>query len=531
MTTAPTLRIVKPPADTDDGPPDTTDPRPEIALGIDYARVVDDTIAGWIAADNGVFVRGGTLVSIVGEAEDPKIALGTPVMYNMPVPEISNRLSRHLRFTGWNAKKEVAEYKAVPPRVVTELAARGEWRGARQILGISETPFLRPDGTVCQTPGYDPQSQYLYAPGTTFDPVPDEPTQSDAVAAMAALLEPFCDFPFTTDAARHVPLSAVLTMLSRPAIDGSIPCFAFSAATKRTGKSRLTDAIAIISTGRGASRKSFPLDDTELSKVLDAYALSGARLICLDNIVRRFEGAPLDLALTTIDEYDLRVLSESRIARVRWLAMIMCSGNNIRYGDDTLSRTIQCRIESPLEHPEERTGFKFEPLLPYLREHRNRLVTAGLTILRAYTSKRLKSSLIWGGFEAWAELIPAAIMFAGGPNILQCRPTDDMSGDDTMAALGTLFESDLFTHPIAAGAVVKRLYPPPKPGDAPDLPGDRIRDALESLGAIPRGLIYPTAKSVSNMLTRYTARVIHGRRLREGRDSSGSRTYVSEVVS
>lgn len=530
------IRLVKPrrPRDDDEDhftlPPDG-DMRPQVQLHVDLSVVVDKAIEAWAPRDDNVYTRSGSLVSVVnqGGAVDVPVAPETPRVLPLTPPGVSNRLMRFVRFIKKGTKGWV--HCMPTPRVVSELFARGEWPGVRPLVGITETPFLRPDGTVCQTPGYDEQTGYLYVPNAEYPVVADSPTVTEAFAALEALQEPFTDFPFVSPESALAPIAAILTMLARPAVKGSVPCFAFDAATRRSGKSRLCDSVAIVTTGRGASRATFPEDEAELEKTLGGYALMGARLIVLDNVVRRLTGAPLDKVLTAVDDVDLRILGRTEIARVAWSAMLMCSGNNMTFGEDTLPRTILCRLESPHENPELRTDFRHPMLLDYLREHRARLVAAGLTILRAWTRLGIKADpdrYAWGGFEPWAWLVPPALCFAGGANVLEARPSADRAGDDVLAALSVVhaylprLADD--GKPMAARAIVRAIYPAPKSDQPPD-GFDALRDAFDQLGAYSKGGLPPSPKILTQVLTRSIGRVIAGKRLRTGDDGHGTRVF------
>ena len=528
-----------------EGLPDD-DPRPEVVLNVDLYACVNETIDAWMPRDPNVYTRSGALVTVVDTATPemrkdadgtprPILTPKTPRVHALPLAGISNRLQGAVRFYKKVPKRGLV--RCMPtPRLIAELAARGEWGGASELVGIAETPFLRPDGTVCQMPGYDPMTGYLYVPGVDFPPIPVQPTQLEAEEALVALREPFVDFPFASPAQALVPLAAILTMLARPAIHGSIPCVAIDAATRGSGKTKIADAIAIITTGRSASRATFPEDDIELEKVLSSYALSGARLILLDNVTRRFGGGPLDKVLTAIDDVDLRVLGRSEMARVRWTAQLMASGNNLAFGEDTLRRSLLCRLESEHENPEERTGFAHDPLLEYLEKERATLIVAALTILRAWTCAERPTDYkppTWGSFDAWARLIPAAIMFAGGANVLDARPPPERAGDDTIAALNVVLQ-DLPSveegEALSARRIISALYPAPGPKDPPDLKYGRLREALDSLGALSRGNLQPSPKGLTAALSRCLGRVVDGRRLRADVDRTGLKVFRVEVL-
>lgn len=531
----PPIRLVKPPPDTGDDdedhftlPPDG-DMRPQVQLHCDLSVVVDKTIEAWAPRDGNVYTRSGNLVTVVnqGGPSDELLKPETPRVLPLTPPGVSNRLMRFVRFVrkgpkGWG-------YCSPTPRIVSELAARGEWPGVRRLVGLAETPFLRPDGTVCQTPGYDDATGYLYVPSTDYPPVSERPTVTEAYDALAQLQEPFGDFPFVSPESALVPVAAILTMLARPAIEGSVPCFAFDAATRRSGKSRLCDSVSIVTTGRGASRATLPDNDEELEKVLSAYALAGSRLILLDNVTRTVGGGPLDKVLTATDTVDLRVLGKSEIQTLSWTGMLLLSGNNMSFGEDTLPRTLLCRLESPLEDPETRTDFKHPHLLDYLRRERVRLVSAGLTVLRAWTCLGLETDrarFAWGGFDEFAWLVPPALCFAGGVNLLGARPAKDRAADDVLGALATIHEylPRLSESPLTARAIVKAIYPPPKADQPPD-GFDQLRDALDQLGAYSKGAAAPSATIVARVLGRTIGRVVGGRRLRSSDDGHGVRCF------
>src|SRR5205807_6946867 len=105
--------------------------------------------------------------------------------------------------------------------------------GARQIMarvnwpfpllsGVVETPTLRPDGTVLETPGYDASTGLLFLPNTDYPPVPAV-SRLEVANYVQQLLDPVCDFPFVDDSDRGAYVAAILSMLARHAIPGPVP--------------------------------------------------------------------------------------------------------------------------------------------------------------------------------------------------------------------------------------------------------------------------------------------------------------------
>ncbi len=510
-------------------------PLPVVRVNMIRAHeAIDATIAALAHPELGdpqLFTRSLELVTVARAQGKKRFADGTPVVTPHEKASLFPRLTRFVDFRKYKepSPHEVmlarAQNKPEPdgwtsttpnPQLVASLLAKKEWSGVRALSGITETPVLRPDGSVHQKPGYDDSTGYLYLPTGTFPPVPESPTQAEASAALAELCEVFREFPYAAPEHVSVPLCAILTVLARPAIEGSVPAFVFDASTRGSGKTLQADVIALITTGRCAARCTFPRDDeAELEKVLAAYAIAGARLLLLDNVVGRFGGAPLDKALTARDDVELRVLGKSEIRRLPWGAVVMAAGNNISPGDDTMRRVLVARLESDLENPELRTGYAHDPLLEWVRGQRPRLVTAALTVLRAYTSHGSPKDDManrMASFEEWSWLVPAAIRFAGGPNPLLCRPSGDSAlTDETGALVALLHGGPLVESPFRARDLISALYPAPKHGEPPD-GHDGLREAVEILCRSRFGQT-PSAASLGYALKAAKGRVWGGRRL------------------
>ena len=279
--------------------------------------------------------------------------------------------------------------------------------------------------------------------------------------------EPFVDFPFINEAHRSVALATVLTILARSFILGAVPGIAIDATTPGTGKTRLTDIISALTTGHYAPRRGLPADNTEMEKTLGMYALTSPPLICFDNIERKVGGEALNVVLTAADVYEARVLGKSKKISVPWRTVIMFTGNNLDFYGDIFRRVLHCRMETDMEHPEERTGFRHaQPEWTF--NHRPKLVGAALTLLRAWVvaGRPLGGVERWdGGFEGWSAIIPPALVFAGGANPLEARLRDTSTIDDSFRALTLLVgvnglaKLDPTGEGISTREIVRNLYP------------------------------------------------------------------------
>jgi hypothetical protein len=390
--------------------------KPTILLTLDERAVVDAAVAA-LAKHTEVFQRGGLLVHVVRGGR-PARNIDRPPDAPTITPIQPPRL-HELLCDAANWKLPGREGHCRPPkRIAAEVEARGQWPGVRRIEGIVSAPIVRADGSVLQTPGYDDQTGLLYEPFAVFEGVPNRPTLEDAQQAVAELLEVVEDFPFSSEGHRAAWVASAITPASRYAYHGPAPLTMVDANAPGVGKTLAVDAIAYIATGHKIARTPAPPTDAEFRKTITAIALGGDRMILLDNIVGALGCASLDAALTATTWTD-RVLGVSQMARdipldITWYA----SANNIALRGDTSRRVLPIRLESRMEQPEDRTGFRHADLMGWLEEQSPRLAVAPATVLAAYCAAGRPDMGIkpWGSFERWSALVRQAVVWAGLPD-------------------------------------------------------------------------------------------------------------------
>lgn len=502
--------------------------RPGIRLTTEIHDMVDAAILA-LDRDPELYQRDVELVRVVrAEVTDAKrgVVAGSPQIKRVEYPTMLETLSRVAVFfadtmTGSSPKK--------PPKdVAAAVLARGQWPGVRPLAMVTETPSLRPDGTVLDRPGYDSDTAIvLLASEPPYPAMPSAPTQADAMRALMSLLDLFAEFPFSSEAGRYVAVAAILTMLARPAIIGAVPAMLFDASTRGSGKSLIENVISVVTTGRSAPTTTYPTkglttDEAELEKILSSAALDGARMLTLDNITGTFGCGPLDKCLTTDDRVAIRILGKTERRELVWRCLVIGSGNNISLGADTARRCLVARLEPLTESPEDRTGFKHSDLLGFARSHRGELVRDGLTVLRAFTlaGRPNAAAFTWGSFSAWAQLVPASIVFAGGANILEARAVSAGVEEPEADALRALLDGlprlckDHSKDAMTAKDIVTELYPMErvKGRDVPMDAFEDLRSAIEFFTSHKPGQA-PDPKRLGNALRRHRGRILGGKRL------------------
>lgn len=379
------------------------------------------------------------------------------------------------------------------------LACVGEWQFP-PLAGVIDRPVLRADGSLLQTPGYDPASGLLYQPSQRFTVIPEHPTLENVARALATLQQVLAGYQFATPADATVALAAILTALVRPALPAA-PLIAIDAPTRGSGKSLLVDVVSIIATGRSAVCVAQGKDETEDEKRLGSALLAGYGMISIDNLHSPLAGDFL-CSLLTQSTVAVRVLGASQLLDLPTQVALFATGNNIQARGDMTRRILPCRIDPGCECPEERE-FTVD-LRAFATAHRAELVTAGLTLLRAYRAAGRPRQPIkpLGSFEAWSDGVRATLVWLGLPDPCETRQrlaeldTETVGLRQVLAAWYAVFDSSWqFARDVVA-AMNTRID---------------LKDALEE--AIPSDRHELTARKLSKWLQKHSGRLINGLRI------------------
>jgi hypothetical protein len=396
-------------------------------------KTVNDQVIAALAKRGDIYDHGGSLAVIVDEHVDGEEPRKT--IRHLSLPTLREIIAESCRFFTWKVGTRTgdpsAEWKRVPRWCFEAVLARGSWPGIRPIRGVVTSPVLRADGSILQSAGYDDASGLYVDLTEDFPTIPSDPSAEAVKDAVAMLFDLVRDFPFKDSASQSAWLASLLTPLAREAYKGCTgPLFLFDANVRGSGKSLLADINSLIVTGREATRMTAPQSDDEARKRITALVKDSDRIVLIDNIAGRFGCPSLDAALTgTIWKDRLLQFTEMIEAplRMTWYG----SGNNVILEADTARRVCHVRLESPLENPEDREGFKYPDIRKHVRKHRPALLTAALTILRGYIAAKRPDQKLkpWGSFEGWGDLVRATIVSCGmadpGETRTELRATSD----------------------------------------------------------------------------------------------------------
>jgi hypothetical protein len=339
-----------------------------------------------------------------------------------------------------------------PETLARALIERKTWQHLRPLDAIVRAPFVRPDGTIHDAPGYDELSRcFADFDPDEFDQLPKYVSEDEAAHALTILLAPFDQFPFASDAARSAFVCHTLTEAARTAFECS-PLFCYSAPDSSMGKTLLSEIAGTIVHGERPAMRPWIDDKHEMKKTLFASLLAGDRSIIFDNVPNGSKVRSPELcAFITASPYKDRVLGESGVIGLPNTAVVAASGNNITPVSDLARRSLVIRLDgnTASETLRERR-FKIPDLRGHVLSNRAKLLTAALTTIRArqqsdFTSNRAPLP----SFERWDYFVRDTVLWLGLPDPVETQKneTDNESStqDAAFERLAVLFGDRAFS--------------------------------------------------------------------------------------
>jgi putative DNA primase/helicase len=304
------------------------------------------------------------------------------------------------------------------------------------LAGLVRAPFMREDGTICSSKGYDNESGLWVDLNMDMPPIPEAPTKEDATQAVARLLDLVRDFPFASDIARSAWLADLLGAIARPNLP-TMPAVLYTAPMPGTGKTLLCSITNMIAYGT-KDLNSWPPSEEELSKKLTASLDAGDSYIGFDNVTNGLgvHSAVLSQFLTTSNYQDRRLGYTERV-RYRNRMRVVLTGNNISFTHDCARRGLLVELDLNAETPRGRT-FAIDDIEGYVSENRAILIADILTILRAHFIAADKPKIkALESFEQWSKTVQSAIVWLG-----LADPVEAVNFDDSgVGLLGYVFEN------------------------------------------------------------------------------------------
>lgn len=413
------------------------------------SEVVDQATKVLAERDGGLFRRGLDLVRVMPiVADDDEVSapvdvavrrsVGANTIRRVTAPHLVDRLTRVAKFMRLDRRSDTWLERPPGMAVVRAVLERGDWPGVRHLRGLAESPVLRPDGSILCSPGYDAATGLFLSTGDIHPVVPEAPTLEQAREALEVLHDVVVDFPFAMSAHRAGWVASLLTVLSRPAIDGPIPGFLIEANVPGVGKGKLVNIVSLIATGRPAPVTPHSEREEEMRKLATTLVVAGDPIILIDNIKGKIGGAAVEALLTSGGEWRDRLLGKNERTSIPMLAVVFATSNNASVTFDMIRRLVHIRMMSYSEEPECRADFRHSNLEAWVVRNRANLLGAGLTILRGYAAAGRPHVGLQplGSFESWSRVVRDALVWAGDVDPLDAtRGLRDSAVGDEVAAL------------------------------------------------------------------------------------------------
>lgn len=505
-------------------PPD--DGRPVVKIvGAKLERVVDEAEAALIGSDRGLYQRSGR---IVGVGEVKIITSGQSDSVAQLITErgdyaLVEDLTAAATFKKFDAKSEDWKACGAPKDIAKTLKDRGTRLKLPVLMGIVNAPTIRPDGSLLEQPGYDPDTGLLNDPrGTIFPKIAEQPSFEDGKAALNLLEDLFSTIPFVADSDLAVAVSAILTACSRNAYP-TAPMHAITAPAAGSGKSMIVDIATVVATGRLAAVMALGKKADETEKRLGGALMSGSPVLALDNCETGI-GGDLLCQILTQTMVRIRVLCGSAILDLPTNILITATGNNLVLVGDMTRRTVMCRIDPKTEGPELRVFDTPNPVA-VARERRGEIVAAALTVLRAYVvAGRPAQASPLGSFEGWSRTVRDALLWLRSADPVGSMEEARKSDPELAQLTGVLTQwrevvgfSRVTAHQVIEAAIRKKDW-----GEEGTFAHPEFRDALLAVGGI-RGAI--DGKRLGAWLGYKKDKVVGGFVLKKGPQEHGIGTW------
>jgi hypothetical protein len=386
-----------------------------------------------------------------------------------------------------------------PPASVMRMVPPGILPRLPQLDGVVRFPFLRADGTIVDTDGYDSVSRlYLLTNGLELPLVPKRPTKANAAAALELIVEGWLgDFPFAQDgsrgkdgkncsASRTHAVAALQTVTGRAFFTLS-PVFVGDASVPGAGKGLLADTLSVIAYGFPAHLLQLPPDDAEQRKTMTSALLNGHDVLVFDESPD-VAGRALAL-LATAEIYSDRRLGVSQLVTVRNRFTILTLGNNSTVWGDMRRRVVPIRLEPEDEHPERRSNFRHPELRSWVTEQRGELLAASFILWLYWMAQgRPKpTGVTMGSYESWVHAVGGCLQAAGLDGFLTnidewlaVGNPDNASWEPHLRQLAERMEPTFTVKDVATKVQLGEIELPYTEKDLPNDPG-RLAHAIGNL--------------------------------------------------
>jgi hypothetical protein len=388
--------------------------------------------------------------------------------------------------------------------------------------GLTRQPYLRDDGSLKATAGYDLFTGMFGVFDARAFSIPDLPTREQAKAALSVLEDLLKEFSFAGENDLSAALAAMITAVVRPSLNVA-PMFHARAHMVGSGKSYLCELITAFATPQRGTPTTFPADDEECRKLLLAELLRAPAVIEFDNLTGDLAAHKSLCTVLTSEFMSGRILGISKTATVSTRTLFLSSGNNVGPAQDMTRRCITIHLSPQCELPAARTFTRPDLVREVLRE-RGRYVSAALTIVRAWIvagrPKTACSSL--ASFGDWSDLCRQPLLWLGcaDPTTSLFAAIAEDPDRETLARLLTAWRAVFGKTPAMVRDAVNKAD---TSLDRNNELGEVLRDIADERGEINR-------RKLGRWITRHAGRIVDGLRFVRASGKRSAEAWGVEAV-
>lgn len=314
--------------------------------------------------------------------------------------------------------------------------------------GVSGRRFNFSAGEVITAPGYHRGSGFYLTrdfakkgalpnlcPGATG-------TQSDrqkahVAAAIAEIRKWLVDFlPWTPrDSDFCNMVGAFLLPFVRSAIDDAVPSYIVNATRQGSGKTKLARWLLHPGMGYSVAEDTLPQTEEERKKQVLSDLVESRGAILYDNVSQHMSSDTLE-TLITGKEFKGRRLQVNENIVVKHRLVLMFTGNNATCSTDMARRLLVIRLAPTIENPGARDRKDFQNPDTYTEQNLDRLISAAVTLIRAWLAGPNKEAKMFEGFDEFSAIVGNIIVNAGIPgwleNAKELQSTNHRDQDETV---------------------------------------------------------------------------------------------------
>lgn len=491
--------------------------KPTIRVVVGEMHRVVDAAERELAQSRRHYQRGGLIVTV---ATDP----GTREtrVQEVTLPALVRALANAATWEKFDGRSEDWVRADPPARHAGVLFDETSYRHLPVLNGLTRQPYLRQDGSLMTTAGYDQATGMFGVFDARAFSIPDMPTREQAEAALAVLKDLLTEFSFASESDLAAALAAIITAAVRPSLNVA-PMFHARAHMVGSGKSYLCELITAFATPQRGTPTTFPADDEECRKLLLAELLRAPAVIEFDNLTGDLVAhKSLCTGLTSVFMSG-RILGVSKTATVSTRALFLSSGNNVGPVQDMTRRCLTIHLSPQCEVPAARTFTRPDLVREVLRE-RGRYVSAALTVVRAWivAGKPKMACKSLASFGDWSDLCRQPLLWLGcaDPTASVFAAMAEDPDRETLARLLTAWHAVFGKTPAMVRDAVRQA-------NATFDDNNELREVLRDI-ADERGEI--NRRKLGWWIRRHAGRIVDGLRFVRASGNRSAEAWRVEVV-